>query len=140
MKCDPDALRPGKCQNYWYVHGKKCCKKHFQGYLPSVSHGLFDCDELHNANEAGIRTAYYNAFLPHTKMGIYKKFEMYKTKNLINIPKYMILGSLKDVLEMGRGGHHVFKFLCQHRCFNVEDYKVHQNSIEEFKKDFEEEK
>ena len=46
-------------------------------------------------------------------MGIYKKFEMYKTKNLINIPKYMILGSLKDVLEMEVSNYSVLKELEQ---------------------------
>lgn len=61
-----------------------------------------------------------------------KKFGKYEVAKL-NIPKCMILGSLKDAIVMHRGGK-VFKYLMDQRMKDVEETYKDQEHLRQFQK------
>ena len=115
----------------------KCCEVLFCSVCLHAVMDYFDKVGVHNATDLGVCKAFQVAFIAQVKHPLLEKFAKYETNNMINIPKCMIHGSLRDALYMDRGSK-VFRFLSEQRVYDVQEYVDNKLCIEQIQKDYEE--
>ena len=114
----------------------KCCELLYRDVCLHAVMDYFDDVGVYNSTHIGVRRAFHQCFMAQVRPVILKKFGRYETAKL-NIPKCMILGSLKDALVMNRGGK-VFKYLMDQRMEDVEQTFKYEEHRKQFQKDYDE--
>ena len=114
----------------------KCCELLYRDVCLQAVMDYFDNVGVFNSTHIGICRAFHECFMAQVRLVILKKFGKYETTKL-NIPKCMILGSLKDALVMNQSGK-VFKYLMEQRMEDVEQTFKFEEHHKQMQKDYDE--
>ena len=138
MMCNPDDVirTQHRCTGCGYLFDGCYEMKYRLICLQSILDYVDDVGGLDNTTDNGVRIAYHKAFLCCVRKDIMEKTSYFETNRLLPIPKCMIVGSLKDALDMTNGRNNfLLKVLTSKRIKNVESTLRHDELARHFVKE-----
>ena len=138
MMCNPDEVirTQHRCTGCGYLFDGCYEMKYRLICLQFVLDYVDDIGRLENTTDDGVRIAYHKAFLCCVRKDLMEKTSYFETNRLLPIPKCMIVGSLKDALDMTNGRNDfLLKVLTSKRIKHVESTLRHDELARRFVKE-----